>query len=72
MFLRVELQVFASMMAATIHCRHLMVWNVFAPKFIFEGVALFVTLGSVLIGYLIFLRVNSQVSQFIEKLNKLD
>ncbi|XP_050294404.1 GPI ethanolamine phosphate transferase 3 [Anthonomus grandis grandis] len=65
------LRVFACMLAATIHCRHLMVWNVFAPKFIFEALALFFTILSVLVGYLIFTRVNFQVDKLITKLNKL-
>lgn len=64
------LQVFTSMLAATIHCRHLMVWNVFAPKFIFEGIALIATVGSVLLGYLLFIRIHDQVEKYIDKLNK--
>ncbi|XP_066249220.1 GPI ethanolamine phosphate transferase 3 [Euwallacea similis] len=64
-------KVFASTLAATIHSRHLMVWNVFAPKFIFEAVGLFSTIGSVLIGYLIFLRINSQLERLLQRLNKI-
>ncbi|KAL4714930.1 hypothetical protein ACJJTC_003081 [Scirpophaga incertulas] len=30
------IRVFACALSATIHCRHLMIWGVFAPKFIFE------------------------------------
>ncbi|CAG9766190.1 unnamed protein product [Ceutorhynchus assimilis] len=67
-----SIKVFAIMLAATIHCRHLMVWNVFAPKFIFEAIGLFVTSASVLLGFLIFLRVHSQVEQFVNKLNKMN
>ncbi|XP_066150813.1 GPI ethanolamine phosphate transferase 3 [Euwallacea fornicatus] len=64
-------KVFASMLAATIHCRHLMVWNVFAPKFIFEALGLFSTIGSVLLGYLVFLRINSQLERLLQRLNKI-
>lgn len=64
-------KVFASMLAATIHCRHLMVWNVFAPKFIFEGIALFVTVGSVLLGYLLFMRIHSRVGRLVSELSKM-
>ncbi|ENN71984.1 hypothetical protein D910_08653 [Dendroctonus ponderosae] len=63
-------KVFASMLAATIHCRHLMVWSIFAPKFIFEAIALFITLGSVLVGYLVFIRINFQIERLVTKLNK--
>ncbi|RVE53739.1 hypothetical protein evm_001631 [Chilo suppressalis] len=30
------IRVFASALSSTIHCRHLMIWGVFAPKLIFE------------------------------------
>lgn len=59
------------MLAATIHCRHLMVWNIFAPKLIFESIGMFVTLGSVTVGYLILMRINSQAEKMIQKLNKM-
>lgn len=62
-------QVFATMLASTIHCRHLMVWKLFAPKFIFEGVAMLVTLISVLIGYLVLARINTVLEKLISKLN---
>ncbi|KAF7286911.1 hypothetical protein GWI33_003178 [Rhynchophorus ferrugineus] len=64
------IKVFTSMLAATIHCRHLMVWNVFAPKFIFEGVALIVTTVSVLLGYLLFVRIHHKIEKYLDKLNK--
>ncbi|CAG9863059.1 unnamed protein product [Phyllotreta striolata] len=66
------IRVFASMLAATIHCRHLMVWNIFAPKLIFESIGMFVTLGSVMIGYLILMRINRQAEKLIQTLNKLN
>jgi len=66
------IKVFASMLAATIHCRHLMVWNVFAPKFIFEGIAMFVSIGSVLLGILLFFRIHSQIEKLVNKLNKMN
>ena len=47
------------MLAATIHRRHLMVWKIFAPRFIFEGVSFIVT-SIVLISVFCFvLRVDS-------------
>ncbi|KAJ8927025.1 hypothetical protein NQ314_020588 [Rhamnusium bicolor] len=65
------IRVFASMLAATIHCRHLMVWNIFAPKLIFESVGMLVTLVSVVIGYLILVRINRKVESLIITLNKM-
>uniref|UniRef100_V5GN82 GPI ethanolamine phosphate transferase n=1 Tax=Anoplophora glabripennis TaxID=217634 RepID=V5GN82_ANOGL len=66
------IRVFASMLAATVHCRHLMVWKIFAPKFIFEAVGMFVTLISVMIGYLIVVRINKKVENLIITLNKFN
>ncbi|KAK9891009.1 hypothetical protein WA026_013342 [Henosepilachna vigintioctopunctata] len=63
------IRVFASMLAATVHCRHLMVWNVFAPKFVFEATGMLVTLISVIFGYLVLLRINYKLTKFIKKLN---
>ncbi|XP_023344806.1 GPI ethanolamine phosphate transferase 3 [Eurytemora carolleeae] len=51
-----------SMMAAAVLRRHLMVWKIFAPKFIFEAVGFGVSLLGLILGYLIFIRVLSVVS----------
>lgn len=53
------------MLACTIHCRHLMVWKVFAPKFIYEGIASYVTFGAILVGYLIMMRLHSAYGAFL-------
>lgn len=58
------------MLAATIHCRHLMVWKIFAPKLIFEAIGMLVTLGSVLLGYLLVIHINSKVNCLVVELNK--
>lgn len=65
------MRMFACMLAATIHCRHLMVWKVFAPKLIFEGLSLFVTIPSVLAGYLITLRITSELEQLLIRLDNI-
>nr|CAI5833623.1 unnamed protein product [Callosobruchus analis] len=65
------IRVFASMISATIHCRHLMVWNIFAPKLIFESIGMLVTLASVVSGYLILIRINKKVERLIIILNKM-
>lgn len=53
------------MLACTIHCRHLMVWKVFAPKFIYEGIATYVAFGAILIAYLILCRVHAAVGALL-------
>lgn len=65
-----QLQVFVTMLASTIHCRHLMVWKIFAPKLIFESIGIFVTLGSVLVGYLLLIQVHHNVDRLVGGLNK--
>lgn len=64
------LQVFCSMLSAAIHCRHLMAWAIFAPKFIFESIGIFVTLVSVMLSFLILIRVNKKVENLIISLEK--
>lgn len=58
------------MLACTIHCRHLMVWKIFAPKFIFEAISFFFICTSILIGYLIIVRVHYALDKVITKLQK--
>lgn len=41
--LQFDFQCLAATIAAGIHRRHLMVWKIFAPKFIFEGVSFIFT-----------------------------
>ncbi|XP_077292956.1 phosphatidylinositol glycan anchor biosynthesis class O [Arctopsyche grandis] len=65
-----SVRMFVCMLAATVHCRHLMVWKIFAPKMIFEGISLMITLIAVLISYFILLRIHSRLSVFIAKLNR--
>ncbi|KYB26700.1 GPI ethanolamine phosphate transferase 3 [Tribolium castaneum] len=64
------IRVFATMLAATIHCRHMMIWKIFAPKLIFEAIGMFVTLVVVNLSYLVLLRINFKVDQLIVSLNK--
>ncbi|XP_053614484.1 GPI ethanolamine phosphate transferase 3 isoform X2 [Plodia interpunctella] len=43
-------RVFASALAATVHCRHLMIWGVFTPKLLFESGACAAALLGMVIG----------------------
>jgi len=55
------------MLAAAILRRHLMVWKIFAPKFIFEAVAFFVSLLGLLLAYLVFVRLFRVVQANFQK-----
>ncbi len=62
------LRVFCSMLACTIHCRHLMVWKIFAPKFIYEGITSYLGFGAIIAGFLIAARVHIAAVSFIKKI----
>ncbi|KAK0085316.1 hypothetical protein PV325_005426 [Microctonus aethiopoides] len=65
------LRTFGCMFAATIHCRHLMVWKIFAPKLIFEGLSFLVSLGSVLLSLFMVIRIDGQVEKLIACVTKV-
>ncbi|XP_014205146.1 GPI ethanolamine phosphate transferase 3-like [Copidosoma floridanum] len=62
-------KVFVCMLAVTLHSRHLMVWAIFAPKFIFTGISFLVTLGSILTSQLLLLRIENSIEQFYSKIS---
>lgn len=64
------LRVFCSMLACTIHCRHLMVWKIFAPKFIYEGITSYLGFGAIIVGFLISARVHTAAVSYIKKIAK--
>uniref|UniRef100_A0A669BD06 GPI ethanolamine phosphate transferase 3, catalytic subunit n=1 Tax=Oreochromis niloticus TaxID=8128 RepID=A0A669BD06_ORENI len=61
-------QVFASVCAAAILRRHLMVWKVFAPKLMFEASGFLVSSVFLLIGVTLVLRVDVAVGQWFKRL----
>lgn len=61
-------QVFASVCAAAILRRHLMVWKVFAPKLMFEASGFLVSSVFLLIGVTLVLRVDVAVGSWFKKL----
>ncbi|XP_029941224.1 GPI ethanolamine phosphate transferase 3 [Salarias fasciatus] len=61
-------QVFASVCAAAILRRHLMVWKVFAPKLMFEASGFLVSSVFLLIGVTLVLRVDVAVSSWFKRL----
>ncbi|XP_041094331.1 GPI ethanolamine phosphate transferase 3-like isoform X3 [Polyodon spathula] len=61
-------QLLASVCSATILRRHLMVWKIFAPKFIFEASGFAVTSVCLLLGLALVMRVDSAVSDWFKRL----
>ncbi|XP_078530797.1 GPI ethanolamine phosphate transferase 3, catalytic subunit isoform X1 [Lissotriton helveticus] len=62
------MQLLACVCAAMILRRHLMVWKVFAPKFLFEAVGFVVSSVSLLIGIALVMYVDCSVSSWFQKL----
>ncbi|MPC12532.1 GPI ethanolamine phosphate transferase 3 [Portunus trituberculatus] len=63
-------KVFCTSVAAFVLRRHLMLWKIFAPHFIFEAVGFIVTLLSVLAGLGFTLRVQAVLASWSERLVK--
>ncbi|XP_059089555.1 GPI ethanolamine phosphate transferase 3-like [Tigriopus californicus] len=64
------LRLFGTMLAATVLRRHLMVWKIFAPRFIFEAIGFLVSLVSVVIGYCVFSRIHISLIRYYRMLQK--
>lgn len=63
-------KVFASMVACTILCRHLMVWKIFAPRFIYEGIGCYVSFLAIIFGFVVLMRIHVSVKSLVDKINK--
>ena len=63
-------KLFSTVLAAAVLRRHLMVWKIFAPNFIFESVGFCVSLVSVVLGYVLFSRILSGLSGWYTKIQK--
>ncbi|XP_043933309.1 GPI ethanolamine phosphate transferase 3 isoform X2 [Protopterus annectens] len=62
------IQLLASVCAAALLRRHLMVWKIFAPKFLFEAVGFVVTSISLLFGISLVIWVDNAVNRWFKKL----
>ncbi|XP_057354780.1 GPI ethanolamine phosphate transferase 3 isoform X3 [Manis pentadactyla] len=62
------IQILACALAACILRRHLMVWKVFAPKFIFEAVGFIVSSVGLFLGIALVMRVDGAVSSWFRRL----
>ncbi|XP_035791752.1 GPI ethanolamine phosphate transferase 3-like [Anopheles albimanus] len=65
-----SLRIFCAMFACTLHSRHLMVWKIFAPRFIYEGIGSYVAFFGINLGFLLLLRVHHAVGALITAINK--
>ncbi|XP_037946373.1 GPI ethanolamine phosphate transferase 3-like [Teleopsis dalmanni] len=70
-FMLQGVKIFCAMMACTIHCRHLMVWKIFAPRFIYEALATFVSFPALIVGYLLIVRIHFAVDSLVKRINKV-
>ncbi|XP_033108786.1 GPI ethanolamine phosphate transferase 3-like isoform X2 [Anneissia japonica] len=59
------------MFSAAVHRRHLMIWKIFAPRYIFDGIGFLVTLVVVLLAYLFILRTDNQLAKWLARLFKI-
>lgn len=61
-------QLLATCCSAALHRRHLMVWKIFAPRFVFEGVSFLLTTVVLVINFLAVLRVDQALRSWFKKL----
>ena len=63
-------KLFACVLSAAVLRRHLMVWKIFAPNFIFEAITFCVSFVAVTLGFLVFNRVLTSLSNWYTKIQK--
>ena len=59
-----------TMGAATLHQRHLMVWKIFAPRFVFEGATWLFISALTLVSYLVVMRIDSALHKWVSGVEK--
>ncbi|XP_070543027.1 GPI ethanolamine phosphate transferase 3-like [Ptychodera flava] len=59
-----------TMFSAAIHRRHLMVWKIFAPRFVFEGVSFLIVVALLFLVNLMISRIDGVLSQWFKDLVK--
>ena len=60
-------RLFAAMLSAAVLRRHLMVWKIFAPRFIFEGIGFIVSAVAILLGYAVYVRVQNVMASYLKE-----
>ena len=63
-------QIFGSMVAAMIHRRHLFVWKIFAPRFVFQAMSSFTVMAVSILSLLMIIRIQSALKKLISELSK--
>ncbi|XP_038072067.1 GPI ethanolamine phosphate transferase 3-like [Patiria miniata] len=61
-------QLVGAMVSAAIHRRHLMVWKIFAPRFVFQGVSFMVVMVILILLYLLLVKIDRAVSNWLQVL----
>jgi len=56
--------------SAAFHRRHLMVWKIFAPRFIFEAIGFAIVVPIMLLGYMYFLRIDNTLRRWLTQLEE--
>ncbi|XP_053403963.1 GPI ethanolamine phosphate transferase 3-like [Mercenaria mercenaria] len=60
----------ASILAAAIHKRHLMVWKIFAPRFVYQAMSTFTVFAVAIIVTMVLARVNSSLTKGMAKIKQ--
>ncbi|XP_022102977.1 GPI ethanolamine phosphate transferase 3-like isoform X2 [Acanthaster planci] len=62
------IQLVGAMVSAAIHRRHLMVWKIFAPRFVFQGVSFLVVMVILILLYLLLVKIDRAISHWLQVL----
>lgn len=62
------LKLVGSILAAGIHKRHLMVWKIFAPRFVYQAMSSFTVFGVAILSVLVLARVNYTLTKWTAKM----
>ena len=65
-------QLLATSCSAALHRRHLMVWKIFAPRFVFEGVSFLLTTAVLFASFVAILRIDQALRSWFKKLETSD
>ncbi|XP_054277929.1 GPI ethanolamine phosphate transferase 3-like [Macrosteles quadrilineatus] len=66
-----SLRVFGCMLAASIHARHLMVWSIFTPKLIFEGIGFVLSLPFTMVGFFLLQRITTRLDSMLQDIQRI-
>ena len=69
-YLFIYLQLLATCCSAAVHRRHLMVWKIFAPRFVFEGVSFLLITVVLCFSYLVVLRIDQSLRSWFKNLEE--